>query len=48
MPAHEMDNYDLAASSTSASQTRNWVNQNGSPSYAQGNTYQVNGQNGNF
>jgi hypothetical protein len=47
MPAQSMENYDTAAASTSASQVRNWV-QNGSPSYAQGNTYQTNGQNGNF
>jgi hypothetical protein len=48
MVAQDIQNYDPAAASTSASQVRNWVNQNGSSSYAQGNTYQTNGQNGNF
>ncbi|GBC06126.1 hypothetical protein RclHR1_06640004 [Rhizophagus clarus] len=41
MPAQEMQSYDQAAASTSASQARNW---NGT-TYAQ-NTYQTNGQNG--
>ncbi len=50
MPAQEMQNFDPTVTSTPASQTlvNNWV-MNGSPSYAaQGNTYQTNGQNGNY
>ena len=48
----EMQNFDSTVTSTPASQqtlVNNWVTMNGSPSYAaQGNTYQANGQNGNY